>query len=113
MELLCEGATFNYRYLELETDVGLKSRMRENCTYGSVRGSRQAFHVEFMKGVSRLSTRRAQHYVVFVRKFKAISYLKKSYAGGRCGVLRHYATKRFKMGTWGLRYNSDKLKKSL
>lgn len=27
--------------------------MRENCTYGSVRGSRQAFHVEFMKGVSR------------------------------------------------------------
>ena len=44
--------------MELETDVGLKSRMRENCTYGSVRGSRQAFHVEFMKGVSRLSTRR-------------------------------------------------------
>lgn len=44
--------------MELETDVGLKSRMQENCTYGSVRGSRQAFHVEFMKGVSRLSTRR-------------------------------------------------------
>ena len=58
MELLCERTTPNNRYLELETDVGLKSRMRENCTYGSVRGSRQAFHVEFMKGVSRLSTRR-------------------------------------------------------
>ena len=58
MEILCERTTSNNRYLELETDVGLKSRMRENCTYGSVRGSRQAFHVEFMKGVSRLSTRR-------------------------------------------------------
>jgi len=42
----------------LETDVGLKSRMRENCTYGSVRGSRQAFHENLEKGVSRLSTRR-------------------------------------------------------
>ena len=30
----------------METDVGLKSRMRENCTYGSVRGSRQAFHLQ-------------------------------------------------------------------
>lgn len=58
MEILCERTTSNNRYLELETDVGLKSRMLENCTYGSVRGSRQAFHVEFMKGVSRLSTRR-------------------------------------------------------
>ena len=58
MEILCERTPSNNRYLELETDVGLKSRMRENCTYGSVRGSRQAFHVEFMKGVSRLSTRR-------------------------------------------------------
>ena len=60
MEILCERTPSNNRYLELETDVGLKSRMRENCTYGSVRGSRQAFHVEFMKGVSRLSTRREQ-----------------------------------------------------
>ena len=59
MELLCKRTTSDDRYLELETDVGLKSRMRENCTYGSVRGSRQAFHIEFfMKGVSRLSTRR-------------------------------------------------------
>lgn len=58
MEILCERTTSNNRYLELETDVGLKSRMRENCLHGSVRGSRQAFHVEFMKGVSRLSTRR-------------------------------------------------------
>ena len=32
--------------------------MRENCTYGSVRGSRQAFHAtNTLKGVSRLSTR--------------------------------------------------------
>lgn len=35
----------------------MKSRMRENCTYGSVRGSRQAFHIRIKKGVSRLSTR--------------------------------------------------------
>ena len=61
MEILCERTPSNNRYLELETDVGLKSRMRENCTYGSVRGSRQAFHVEFMKGVSRLSTRRKDY----------------------------------------------------
>ena len=39
----------------------MKSRMRENCTYGSVRGSRQAFHViKYKKGMSRLSTRRTQ-----------------------------------------------------
>ena len=44
MEILCERATSDNRYLELETDVGLKSRMRENRTYGSVRGNRQAFH---------------------------------------------------------------------
>ena len=36
----------------------MKSRMRENRTYGSVRGSRQAFHAaNNLKGVSRLSTR--------------------------------------------------------
>lgn len=44
MELLCHRTSFNERHLELETDVGLKSRMRENRTYGSVRGIRQAFH---------------------------------------------------------------------
>ena len=39
----------------------MKSRMRENCTYGSVRGSRQAFHTNMIvKGVSRLSTRRVK-----------------------------------------------------
>lgn len=32
--------------------------MRENCTYGSVRGSRQSLHdINILKGVSRLSTR--------------------------------------------------------
>jgi uncharacterized protein YbbK (DUF523 family) len=36
----------------------LKSRMRENCTSGSVRGSRQSLHSRnYVKGVSRLSTR--------------------------------------------------------
>lgn len=39
----------------------LKSRIQENCTYGSARGSRQAFHVEFMRGMSRLSTRLADY----------------------------------------------------
>ena len=45
--------------MELEADVGLKSRMRENRTYGSVRGIRQAFHFQkkYLKGVSRLPTR--------------------------------------------------------
>lgn len=37
-------AALEERYLELETDGGLNSRMRENRTYGSVRGVRQAFH---------------------------------------------------------------------
>ena len=44
MELLCERAALDNGYLELETEAGLKSRVRENCTHGSVRGSRQAFH---------------------------------------------------------------------
>ena len=36
----------------------MKSRMRENCTSGSVRGSRQSLHSRnIVKGVSRLSTR--------------------------------------------------------
>ena len=36
----------------------MKSRMRENCTSGSVRGSRQSLHSRnYVKGVSRLSTR--------------------------------------------------------
>ena len=33
----------------METDVGLKSRVRENCKHGSVRGSRQAFHIQVGK----------------------------------------------------------------
>lgn len=32
-------------YMEPETEADLKSRMRENRTYGSVRGIRQAFHI--------------------------------------------------------------------
>ena len=44
MELLCERAALDNGYLELETEAGLKSRVRENRTHGSVRGSRQAFH---------------------------------------------------------------------
>lgn len=44
MGLLCERATFDNGYLELETEADLKSRVRENCTHGSVRGSGQAFH---------------------------------------------------------------------
>ena len=44
MELLCERTTFDDGYLELETEAGLKSRVRENRTHGSVRGSGQAFH---------------------------------------------------------------------
>ena len=44
--------------MELGSNDCLKSRMREIRTYGSVRGSRQAFHCIYLKGVSRLSTRR-------------------------------------------------------
>ena len=44
MELLCERTALDNGYLELETEAGLKSRVRENRTHGSVRGSRQAFH---------------------------------------------------------------------
>ena len=33
----------------METDAGLKSRMRVNRTYGSVRGSRQAFHIQIFE----------------------------------------------------------------
>ena len=48
----------NERYVELATEAGLKSRMRENRTYGSVRGDRQAFHIKStLKGVSSLPTR--------------------------------------------------------
>ena len=39
----------------------MKSRVRENRTHGSVRGSRQAFHLNTMKGESRLSTRQKLH----------------------------------------------------
>ena len=45
LELLRKGAAPDEGYLELETEGCLKSRMRENRTSGSVRGSRQAFHV--------------------------------------------------------------------
>ena len=47
--------------------------MRENRTYGSVRGSRQAFHVDkYKKGMSRLSTRR-----VFAMKHVCRAYCQK------------------------------------
>lgn len=45
LELLRKGTALDEGYLELETEGCLKSRMRENRTSGSVRGSRQAFHV--------------------------------------------------------------------
>ena len=45
LELLCERAALNERHLELAAKGCLKSRMRENRTSGSVRGSRQAFHL--------------------------------------------------------------------
>ena len=45
LELLREGTARDNEHLGLETKECLKSRMRENCTSGSVRGSRQAFHV--------------------------------------------------------------------
>ena len=35
--------------MELESNDCLKSRMRENRTYGSVRGSRQAFHMKYIE----------------------------------------------------------------
>ena len=47
MELLCAKAASDNRYLELESNDRLKSRMQENCTSGSVRGSRQAFHFKY------------------------------------------------------------------
>lgn len=46
LEFLHYRASFDGGHMELETDVGLKSRMRENRTYGSVRGIRQAFHFQ-------------------------------------------------------------------
>ena len=48
MGLLCEEAARDEGHLELGTEAGLKSRMRENRTCGSVRGIRQAFHVEIL-----------------------------------------------------------------
>lgn len=44
MELLCEEATPDEGYLRLETDAGLRNRMRENCTYGSARAVGKLFH---------------------------------------------------------------------
>jgi hypothetical protein len=59
MGLLHNETEPNSGYMEwLAAEDGLKSRMRENRTYGSVRGSRQSLHVQnTVKGVSRLSTR--------------------------------------------------------
>ena len=42
--LLHEATSPQCQYLGLESNGCLKSRMRENRTYGSVRGVRQAFH---------------------------------------------------------------------
>ena len=47
MELLHLWAASDDGYLELESNDCLKSRMQENCTSGSVRGSRQAFHFKY------------------------------------------------------------------
>lgn len=58
LELLRKGAALDEGYLELATEGCLKSRMRENCTSSSVRGSRQTLHSRnIVKGVSRRSTR--------------------------------------------------------
>ena len=58
LELLCQRAASDHRYLGLATKDYLKSRMRENRTSGSVRGSRQSLRSKnYVKGVSRLSTR--------------------------------------------------------
>ena len=43
MELLCERTALDNGYLGMETEAGLKSRVRENRMHGSARGSRQAF----------------------------------------------------------------------
>lgn len=71
LELLCQRAASDHRYLGLATKDYLKSRMRENRTSGSVRGSRQSLRSKnYVKGVSRLSTRldrifRLRHTVLF------------------------------------------------
>ena len=58
LELLCQRAASDHRYLGLATKDYLKSRMRENRTSGSVSGSRQSLRSKnYVKGVSRLSTR--------------------------------------------------------
>ena len=49
VELLCIRTSFNDRYMGLVSNDCLKSCMRENCTYGSVRGSRQAFHLKYFE----------------------------------------------------------------
>ena len=48
----------------------MKSRVRENRTHGSVRGSRQAFHLNTMKGESRLSTRHNTMKTWYLATFK-------------------------------------------
>jgi len=49
---LRSGAALDDGHLELAAEGCLKSRMRENRTYGSVRGSRHAFHVKKYSGRS-------------------------------------------------------------
>ena len=64
LELLREGAAFDDGHLELATEGCLKSRMRENRTSGSVRGSRQAFHVHrfFERSVETVYSTRQNEY---------------------------------------------------
>ena len=50
----------------------MKSRMRENRTSGSVRGSRQSLRSKnYVKGVSRLSTRLSGVFAIDKEKFGA------------------------------------------
>ena len=51
-----------------------KSRVRKNRTHGSVRGSRQAFHLNTMKGESRLSTRHNTMKTWYLATYKNIVY---------------------------------------
>ena len=74
LELLCQRAASDHRYLGLATKDYLKSRMRENRTSGSVRGSRQSLRSKnYVKGVSRLSTRLVP---MHLDKFKNPAYKK-------------------------------------
>ena len=70
MELLYNRNSFDDRHMELWSNDCLKSRVRENRTHGSVRGSRQAFHLNTMKGESRLSTRHNTMKTWYLATFK-------------------------------------------